>query len=459
MKMDEWEGKPALKRASQMILIGLTVLAALILWAVLPTTAQDATPTPAIVSPTTAPLSNEAEAALSEAKLASMRVDLALDSVDKILAIIQVVGVVGAIATAVIAVAGWRSSREFNEEMDKLRGMEGNLQQALNEVNSARDLLTKIESAQQEITRLRNEVGTSLAEVRLSRDELDANMHQVERQISDSYKASGLAQLGQRQIALGNMRAASGVFEEICALDPANPIYRYFLGDLLIRQGRVDEGIEHLRRARQDNYKYPSADVSYAYALRLRGDEEADEIRRERWYHEAGDIFLGVYEIDADLVDISGESVFGALAGLYRRQGRYETALQWYEHCYRVTPNNSYPINNLAVLHFRMGHWEESIHHFKRALAKAQEKVNLRPSDHWARFDLITARVGLGATYESLLPEIEQAFATVSGVSPLKKFMYGLEDMQAAPNLPAKPRAVIEQLIGVIQDQMSGRNA
>jgi tetratricopeptide (TPR) repeat protein len=405
--------------------------------------------------PTPVPAGVTADDALIQAREANIRADIALDSVDKILGILQAMGIVVAIATAVIAVAGYRTSREFSEEMDRLRLLESNIQKALDDVSDVRHLLEQVETTQRQTERLRAEVGTSLAELRASRDELNANLREVDDHINNVYKAGGLSQLAQRQIALGNLVAAARVFRDVCALDPGNPIYQYFLGDLLMRQGFIEEGIQHLRTARQDNYKYPSADASYAYALRLRGDAEQDPIQRESLYYESGEIFLGVYQVDPELVDISGESVFGALAGLYRRQGRYETALQWYEHCRRVTPHNSYPVNNLAALNFYLGNYEESRKYFKRSLSIANEKLAARSSDYWARFDLVTARAALGESIEALADELEKLRDVAVG--PLQKFLYGFEQMRAAKNPPPDVILILTQVVEHIKADIASR--
>ncbi len=417
--------------------------------------AQSSTPVPGGDAAGVTPSAEAADAVLVQANEANLRAEIALDSIDKILAIIQVMGIVVAIATAVIAVAGYRNSREFSEEMDKLRALESTIQKALDEVSDVRQLLVQVESTQKETERLRSEVGLNLAELRASRDELNADLKRVDDHISNVYKAGGLSQLGQRQIALGNFVSAVNVFRSVCDLDPENPIYQYFLGDLLMRQGRIEEGIHHLRAARQENFKYPSADASYAYALRLRGDQEANPIQRERLYYESGQIFLGVYEIDPDLVDISGESVFGALAGLFRRQGRYEDALKWYEHCRRVTPHNSYPVNNLALLNLQLGNHAEAQKYFKRAVEVASEKLASRASDYWARFDLITARAVVGEPFEKLHYDLEslREVATI----PLQKFIYGLEQVRMAKNPPPAIIEVIERVIDWVKAEIAAR--
>lgn len=397
-----------------------------------------------------------ADDALRQASEATARANLSLDTIDRILGILQVMGVVIAVATAVIAFAGYRTSREFSEEMTKIRDLQGDIQKALEEADQVRDLLGKVENAQQRTERLRSEVSTNLAAITGFRDELASNLREVDEHINNAYKAGALSQLGQRQIALGNISAAAKTFRDVCVLDPENPIYQYFLGDLLIRQDRVEEGLHYLNLARQDSYKYPSADASYAYALRLRGDGESDPIKREGLYYESGKIFLGVYEIDRGLIDISGESVFGALAGLYRRQGRYNDALQWYDHCRQTTPGNSYPVNNLAVLHFRLGNQTEAQRYFRQAVSLALEKLGSRSSDYWARFDLVTAKAALGDSRENLAMEWEKVRDVPKG--SLKKFLYGVEDLRQTVNAAPGVIEGIDALIGWVKDEIKRRD-
>ena len=75
---------------------------------------------------------------------------------------------------------------------------------------------------------------------------------------------------------------------------------------------------------------------------------------------------LAALKLDPHLTDAEGESYYGSLGGLYRRQGRYEDAIEAYLQATRVTPTSSYPLINLASLFWHEGKLDEARQYFQR---------------------------------------------------------------------------------------------
>lgn len=434
----------------------------------LPSYAQDATaesvPPPAPQDNVNADLLQRAEDALDAA-------DRTLNTINLTLGIIQVLGVILAVMGGLAAFAGFQRNREernklqaelqsardtnakigqvFDEKLGELRDANRELTDEFNaRMDEARRALGEVQKTREKLEKLDSDSAKILGDIQRiergiekQRDDFSTEITTALEKVRQGTEALVLSQFAQRQINLGNLRPAVEYLEKACQLDPQNTILQYFLGDLLVRQGKLAEGIACLQRARAS--RDPSADASYAYAIRQQGDKISDPIQRERMYSEAADIFLNVYASDPFLIDISGESVFGALAGLYRRQGRLDKAIEWYEHTRRVSPQNSYPVNNLAVLYFRQGNKTEADKFFRRARELAEEKLTIRSSDYWARFDLMTARLALGDSFESIKPHLDMVFEQVSSADPLKKFLGGLLDLSKAPQPPKAITAVI----------------
>ncbi|MBZ0285368.1 MAG: tetratricopeptide repeat protein [Anaerolineae bacterium] len=443
----------------------------------LPASAQDATaePAPSAAQDTTDTfLLQRAEDALAAA-------DRTLNAINLTLGVIQVLGVILVVLGGLAAFAGFQRNREernrlqnelqnardtnakigevFDEKLKKMDDANRQLTDDFNvRMDEARKALGEVQKTREKLEKLDGDSAKILSDIQRiesgiekQRDVFTTEINAALEKVRQGAEALVLSQFAQRQINLGNLRPAVEYLEKACELDPQNTILQYFLGDLLVRQGKLTEGIACLQRARAS--RDPSADASYAYAIRQQGDKISDPIQRERMYSEASDIFLSVYASDPFLIDISGESVFGALAGLYRRQGRLDKAIEWYEHTRRVSPQNSYPVNNLAVLYFRQGSKAEADKYFRRAKELAEEKLAVRSSDYWARFDLMTAKIALGDSFESIKPHLDMVFEQVSSTDPLRKFLGGLQDLSRA----TQPPKAITSVINTVETEIAQR--
>jgi tetratricopeptide (TPR) repeat protein len=367
-------------------------------------------------APVTAP---SKDGILAAAQEANARATDALNKMDTMLQFIQVSGIlIGAIA-GIAVVFGFVNNQELRAEIDKIH-----------------DLREQVNLTMAKIENLVGEVNSKTHGLDSLQDQIHADLKAIEARNNKITEALGLAQFAQRQIAVGNLRSAADALEDACKLDPTNRINHFFLGDILLRSGRMSEGIEHLQRAREGSYRIPAADGSYAYVLRRLGDREKDKVRRDIYYAQAKALFLEIYQSDPDLVDIGGESVLGALAGLYRREGDYEEALKYYRHVHSVTPNNSYPLLNLGVVNYRLGNYADAQGCFIQARDKAEEKLRLSNADYWRWFDYVTAQIGLEADYERVSQDLERVL-NLAPANDLRKLIYGLDDLRQAEKPPA----------------------
>lgn len=266
-------------------------------------------------------------------------------------------------------------------------------------------------------------------------------------------QAQSLSLLGLQQIQLGNLVTAEETLQSASNVDPDNPVIQYFLGEVMIRQNKIDEAQVHLQQAMEAG-SLPQANVTYAYAVRLQGDKSPDDIGRELKYAESIKIYLSEFVQHPELVDIYGESAYGALAGLYRRQGRLDEAIYYYEHALRITPNASYPVNNLAILNFLKGNQLVGRRYFQQSLEIAKSKLVVYPRDYWTWFDLVTAEmVLLGASDEEVDAHIRKAVELAPKREPLRKFLRGLNELAAAPKATFK----FEPVIDYVQHELDRR--
>lgn len=265
-------------------------------------------------------------------------------------------------------------------------------------------------------------------------------------QLEKLAQALTMTQVAQQYINKGNLRAAEASLRSALAVDADNRVVHHLLADVALRRGDVDDAMKHLEQAGGGKGEYPEADALYAYALRLQADALADESERERLYNQAAAILMKTLEAHPQLLDADGESVFGALASLYRRQGRIPQAINLYDYVRKVTPQNSYPLNNLGILHYIQGDEEVAKKFFAQSEQLAQQKINIDRADYWAWFDLITAQVAQGDPVKNINRDLETALNLPGEAAPLRKFLSGLEELRRAPNPPPNIDNVIEKI-------------
>jgi tetratricopeptide (TPR) repeat protein len=245
-------------------------------------------------------------------------------------------------------------------------------------------------------------------------------------------RALSLLQLGEQQLAARNIQSALRTYQEAYALDPDNSATNYFLGYLYTENGQIEKGIEHLKRALAQNEQYPPAEAALAYALRLQADKMTDPVEKKLRYSESEQMFLRALSQDPAMRDINGESFHALLGGLYKRLNRMDEAIEAYEAAELVTPQNSYPIVNLATLYYLRGDLEQAKQYYERSAAISSRKLDVNPFDYWTRFDLTAAQLVLG-NLEQAKRQFNLAAQTVRHVAPLETFLHDLERLKDAP--------------------------
>jgi tetratricopeptide (TPR) repeat protein len=211
--------------------------------------------------------------------------------------------------------------------------------------------------------------------------------------------------LAEQQVRAHNIDAALTLLQDAHQLDPDNQAANYLLGYLLTARREFDKAVGHLEHALAIEPGFPPATAALGLALRRKGDSlAADDQRakRDRFWAEAENKLLDALTKDPRLTDAEGESYYGTLGGLYRRQKRYNAALDAYERAHRVTPASSYPIINLASLNKHQGNEKQAMHYFEQVLKSAELLLDDDPRDLWTRADYAQALLALGHPKEAL---------------------------------------------------------
>ncbi len=242
----------------------------------------------------------------------------------------------------------------------------------------------------------REELKKAQADLEEMHSGLNRETEQIRVQAAQSIRALALMQLGEQQLERRNIKGALQMYLQAYILDPDNGAINYFLGELYIQDKQLNKGIEHLQRALATDVGYAPAEAALGLALRLQADQATDPNQRTMLYAQAEERLLRAMQIDPNALDIHGESVQAALGALYKRQGRIDQAIGYYEEAHRIDPQKTYPVVNLASLYYRQGDVEKARPYFEEVMDMSNGALEVNPQDYWARLDRITAALVLG---------------------------------------------------------------
>lgn len=217
----------------------------------------------------------------------------------------------------------------------------------------------------------------------------------VEREVA----VLSLQLLAEQQVRAHNNDTAIATLQRALAIDETDHATNYLLGYLYTQRKELDLAIEHLQRALAKEPDFTPAIAALGLALRRKGDgltAPDQQAERQRLWEQAEARLKEALARDPRLTDAEGESYYGTLGGLYRRQDRLYAALDAYERAHQVTPHSSYPLINLASLHKRLGNDAEAENYFREVVQRALWQLDDDPRDNWTRCDLAQAYLVLG---------------------------------------------------------------
>ncbi len=220
-------------------------------------------------------------------------------------------------------------------------------------------------------------------------------------QAEKSFRVLTLQMLAEQQVRAHNYDTAISQLREAYELEETNQSTTYLLGYLYIIKRQFEEALFYLRRTLSNDTDFAPALAALGLALRRLGDQQDDHVHRNRLWAEAEVNLTKALELEPGMLDADGESYFGTLGGLYRRQHRHDDAALAYDRAVKVTPNSSYPIGNLAVLYTYLGRQEEALALFGRVEHIVRGMIEDNPGDYWARFDLAQSLLIQGKTKEA----------------------------------------------------------
>jgi len=410
------------------------------------------------VPPESAPLPDEAVLPITAPELGRLfdemndikdQADSAANSADVILSFIEGASILLAALVAISVLVIGSSIQDIRSQLEEsianaetrfinneesLANLVSTIQQQVDD--SIQQAETRTRTSEERVQNLSARIEDSIKETEGVVAGLHGIVHEAvegaKQDAENSFRVLSLLLLAEQQVRARNRTTAIATLEEAHKIDPLNQTTNYLLGYLYVGRKEFDTAIQHLKSALQINPNFAPALAAMGLAQRRMGDPMNDEIGRRKLWAEAELNLLKALEADPTLIDADNESYFGTLGGLYRRQGRNEEALKAYEDAVRITPNNSYPVGNLAILYKKLAHQDKAEHMFNRVIEISEAILDDHPGDTWARLDLAQAFLVLGQKQKAV-NQYKNVIERLGETGPLESALSGLQFLLDAP--------------------------
>lgn len=315
------------------------------------------------------------EDVLQQALDAERRADEAVASAELILSLLEGASFLVTVALGAAALFGFQEIRNNNQQLDaKMREIDDTLRQ----FEPYKASLFGLDQLQQA---LRNDIRSVV------------KLLQAYQEFSQSQNYDIAYQYAHSVLSRPDGAYGDEVGTEI--LD--NAVALYMAGWLEVHHitGKLDEGIEHLRRAMEMEPTWATVQAAYGVGLRRKAIRTENPAEKRKLYDDAARELRIALERSPSLTDFNKESFHGPLGGIYRDIEQFDKAIHEYEEALRITPGSSYPKGNLASLYL----WQatrdndeqmmaKALRNFRETYQAAQSELREAPGGYYLLMDL-----------------------------------------------------------------------
>jgi tetratricopeptide (TPR) repeat protein len=346
-------------------------------------------------------------------------------------------------------VGGWMFRNNIQQQIEKLQDSATEaIKESRKFVQDSRDDLEKRKTDLQAME--------SALQQRMDRlvQETTQRLEETQTQARNLFRVLSLQLLAEQQVRSYNIDTAVSTLRSALTINPDDHATNYLLGYLYIQRKQIDLALNHLEHALKSEQNFTPGIAALGLALRRKGDSldnDGHQAERDLFWGQAESRLLEALSQDHRLTDADGESYFGTLGGLYRRQKRYYAALDAYERAYQVTPNSSYPLINLASIHTHEGNLKQARHYFEKVVEQARLALDDDPRNAWRRCDLAQALLVMGQQDEAL-KELRAVIKQDPERSVLETVRSGLSFLSESPERIAG----LDEMIGLLDETLQG---
>jgi tetratricopeptide (TPR) repeat protein len=404
--------------------------------------AQDVTPTPPLPTPDVERIATEIANTADEIAAMEGRAHDSFDRAGNFLGIFEAIGLIVSVVSGFITVlaivgglVGFRGLASAREELEATRAK----------------VQEDLEAAQ---AQFRTQMDEQLRNLDTLRHELQQQAADQRERVAKANLALSYLPVGERLYKSQDREGAVKTYLRALDLDPDNLITRYRLGYVYTQMGRLDEAQEHLTYALTLRDDFAPALAALGYVTRRKAEKMSQGLDRDKMLNEAERLILAGLSISPNLVDDDGESWWGSLAGLYRRRGQIDAAIDAYDRAAKVTPKSSYAFSNLALLFGQKQDRQRMLRSYQRVEQLAWGEIQKDADNYWAYADLVTSRLALGKVKEADEAVVEMfSIAPKGSTHEFESLRDTLKNLSNA--LPANQNAHIAEFIQRLETKIA----
>jgi len=246
--------------------------------------------------------------------------------------------------------------------------------------------------------------------------------------------------LADRLLNQKNTAEALELYQKVGKLLPEDAQMNYVLGRIYNSVGDYEAAIVVLEESHPDDLKtQEKVQRELGKAYRIQGEA----LKKDAYYERAEECLKKAIELNPTESD-----TFAMLGGLYRRKEKYTQAFDFYERAWRLDPNSSYALGNLASLFWYQGNVDEARKYFGYAEVATRSRIKKgQESIYWAYYDLALAQL-----VEENIEEAKRTYAIAvretPGKSPIDSVLNNLYLLQKAP----QPMQGLDDVVKMLED-------
>ncbi len=350
----------------------------------------------------------------------------------------------------VLVVGGWMFRNNIQQQIESLQAS------ASEAIQESRKF---VQASREDLEKRKTDLQTMESALQRRMDDLvretTQRLEETQVQARNLFRVLSLQLLAEQQVRAHNIDTAVSTLQAALAINADDHATNYLLGYLYIQRKQIDVALHHLEHALAIERAFTPGIAALGLALRRKGDSldtDGHQAERDLYWGQAEARLIEALGQDHRLTDADGESYFGTLGGLYRRQKRYYAALDAYERAYQVTPDSSYPLINLASIHTHEGNMKQARHYFEKVVEQALLALDDDPRNAWRRCDLAQAKLVLGQK-EDALKEIRAVIKQEPERSVLETVHSGLSFLSEAP----EPIDGLDEMLGLLDEALLAR--
>ena len=425
----------------------------------------------------------EINALIKQMEEIEKRADSAVASTELILSFLQGATVLLGIGLGAAAIYGFNQVSDIRDslqsdakkETENIKNLTENVTTELKQLDSIREF---IRDNRQEIAMLPEVIKLSEQLEQLGQ-ELKTQKLELENRVEN---VTWLLQANQ-EFGLNNREQAYAFAVHVLKNDDRNPLALYIAGWLEgIYRNDLDTSLKRFKKLinllEEKEWNWGTAQAAHAVILRKRGrgltKNAETEVLGENDMSNALVILEEVLRKDSSLTDLSNESFWGPVGGIYRDLEKWEKAITAYKNALDITPRSSYPQGNLAALTLRVAcindneeKLAEAFQAFEKTIEYAKAELLLNPDNYYLLMDLAMPHIILNKVIDGKdsIPSgqeyFKQAMSTNPELQPMKttqtsgwQFL-----LDSCPEEWTEVRSAIQEIIADMQKVIDKKQA